>query len=337
MFTGIVTAMGKVMAYRAVGNGGRMRIQTDDLLERTAIGDSIAVDGACLTAVQIEDDCFEVDVSVETTVICKHWRVGDRVNLELPLPAGARLGGHFVSGHVEDSVRLLRTETKGEGKRLFVAMPNFAMPYIINKGSVTLDGVSLTITGVYHGFSGIREAAAQTAKKAETVQAHEAHVRNISAKIKNKDRALDLSEAAHEAAKIASMAMETTNMASDLAVMAAQTASLAMNAAADMVVTDVPSDEKFAAPYFSVHLVPHTLSATTLGQAATNDFLHLETDILARYAHHRDNDKLRSFVELGADMPQAQAPKSQQMLSPPSKPKPQPKPQSKPQPKQPAT
>lgn len=148
MFSGIVEVLGTVAARRAQGDGARLEIScpvpADDPL---AVGESIAVNGACLTVVEPTSRGFAVDLSRETLERTTLGRLaaGARVNLERALAVGERLGGHFVTGHVDGVGRLL-SRTGGEG----AVMMRFAAPpevrqYLIPKGSVAVDGISLTV------------------------------------------------------------------------------------------------------------------------------------------------------------------------------------------------
>ena len=142
MFTGIVEELGTVLAIEAQGRGVRARIGATAVLEGAKRGDSTAVDGCCLTVVELGDGWFEADVSDEslrrTTLGAR--QAGDRVNLERPLLVTDRLGGHIVQGHV-DAVG----EVVAPVPDLRVRMPDDLRRYVIEKGSITVDGVSLTV------------------------------------------------------------------------------------------------------------------------------------------------------------------------------------------------
>ncbi|MET1049868.1 MAG: riboflavin synthase [Acidimicrobiales bacterium] len=145
MFTGIVEERGTVLAIEAQGLGVRARIGATAVLEGAKRGDSTAVDGCCLTVVELGDGWFEADVSDEslrrTTLGAR--QAGDRVNLERPLQVTDRLGGHIVQGHV-DAVG----EVVAPAPDLRIRMPEDLRRYIIEKGSITVDGVSLTVVQV---------------------------------------------------------------------------------------------------------------------------------------------------------------------------------------------
>ena len=147
MFTGIIEGLGTVAAMESSGRGRRVVIESDFSLDGTGIGDSIAVNGACLTAVRIEGRRFSVDLSPESldTTTFSEARRGDRVNLERALRLSDRLDGHLVSGHV-DGIGVLQSRERLDNALLIrIAAPAPLTRYTIRKGSIALDGVSLTI------------------------------------------------------------------------------------------------------------------------------------------------------------------------------------------------
>ena len=147
MFTGIVEQMGEVER-----SGTRLAVRTP-LAAELERGDSIAVNGVCLTAVDIADDRFEADVMEETLVRSSLGRLqeGDRVNLELALRVGDRLGGHFVQGHVDSTGRVLGIEQREHSRLLTIGAPPEIIRFVVEKGSIAVDGVSLTVTEVDNG------------------------------------------------------------------------------------------------------------------------------------------------------------------------------------------
>jgi len=149
MFTGIVTDLGRVRAVAGAAER-RIEIATGYDTASIAIGASIACAGVCLTAVETGADWFAVDVSAETLArtTLGGWRVGDRVNLERSLRIGDELGGHLVLGHVDGVARILSREPAGEAQRFVFEAPAALAPFIAEKGSVALDGVSLTVNRV---------------------------------------------------------------------------------------------------------------------------------------------------------------------------------------------
>jgi riboflavin synthase len=151
MFTGIVQDVGRILALERLGGDTRLTVGVDRLdLSRTAIGDSIAVAGICLTAVAVEARAFSADVSRETLTITTSgdWRVGRRVNLEPALRAGDALGGHLVSGHVDGVAEVRACLGEARSQRYRMRVPEALARYVARKGSVALDGVSLTVNAV---------------------------------------------------------------------------------------------------------------------------------------------------------------------------------------------
>jgi riboflavin synthase len=142
MFTGIVEELGTVEAIERVGDAARIRIGATKVLEGAGLGDSTAVDGCCLTVVELGDGWWEADVSDETlrrTTLGRR-QAGDRVNLERPVQVSDRLGGHIVQGHVDAVGEVVEPVPD-----LRVRMPDDLRRYVIEKGSITVDGVSLTV------------------------------------------------------------------------------------------------------------------------------------------------------------------------------------------------
>lgn len=151
MFTGIVRAVGRVSSIRDSGGDLRLTVRAAGLPWRDfEIGESIAVNGVCLTAVALHDDGFDTDVSRETTGVTafRHLETGSRVNLEPSLALGERLGGHLVTGHVDCVGRVTSLRIDGKSLRLDVEIPAEYSRYVARKGSVCIDGVSLTINSV---------------------------------------------------------------------------------------------------------------------------------------------------------------------------------------------
>lgn len=146
MFTGIIQTIGKIVGSEALDDGIRLRIDAGaPFLADVGVGDSIAVEGACLTAVKIDGGVFAVEVSRETLDCTVGFPPAGEVNLEKALRLSDRLGGHWVTGHV-DGVGAVRVfEAVGESHRLVVEVPASLARYIVRKGSVTINGVSLTV------------------------------------------------------------------------------------------------------------------------------------------------------------------------------------------------
>ena len=149
MFTGIIQSIGHIHEYDARGADARMIIAGGGLdFSDLALGDSIAVNGVCLTAVALAPDSFTVDVSAETLRCTAGYVSGAEVNLEKALRLADRLGGHLVSGHVDGVGRVHRFEPAGESHLLEIDAPVELARYIIRKGSITVNGVSLTVNAV---------------------------------------------------------------------------------------------------------------------------------------------------------------------------------------------
>ncbi len=149
MFTGIIQSIGRIHEFEARGADARMVITGGGLdFSDVAIGDSIAVNGVCLTAVALTPDSFTVDVSAETLGVTAGFIPGTEVNLEKALRLADRLGGHLVSGHVDGVGTVHRFAPVGESHRLEIDVPMSLARYIIRKGSITVNGVSLTVNQV---------------------------------------------------------------------------------------------------------------------------------------------------------------------------------------------
>jgi len=149
MFTGIVAAVGTVSSATPGAGGIRLRVAAGGLdLGDVAVGDSIAVNGVCLTVVARGAGEFEADVSRETLACTAGFAAGDRVNLEKALRLADRLGGHLVSGHVDGVGAVARCDRAGDNRVLAVSAPRELAKYIGRKGSVTVNGVSLTVNEV---------------------------------------------------------------------------------------------------------------------------------------------------------------------------------------------
>jgi riboflavin synthase len=143
MFTGIVEEVGRVVSASA----GSLTVAADGVLEDMQKGDSMAVNGVCLTVTAFDSKSFSVDVMPETLdkTNLGLLRPGDGVNLERPLAANGRLGGHFVQGHIDDRARVSSVSRSGEALLLRFDAPTRLMPYIVEKGFIAVDGVSLTV------------------------------------------------------------------------------------------------------------------------------------------------------------------------------------------------
>jgi riboflavin synthase len=148
MFTGIVELLGTVSRITEVDGGRRLAFEAGDLAIGLEVGDSIAVNGVCLTAVEVGPEGVEADVVAETLRRSNlgSVREGDRVNLERPMRADGRFDGHIVQGHVDATGEVATVVAEGEGRLIRIAAPPDGLRYVVEKGSITVDGVSLTVT-----------------------------------------------------------------------------------------------------------------------------------------------------------------------------------------------
>lgn len=148
--------MGSVNALRHEAGAARLAVSASTVLEGTACGDSICVNGVCLTVVDMDKSGFSADVAVETLKVTNlgELKTGARVNLERALQLSARIGGHLVSGHVDAVGRIRERRQEGNGWRIFIDAPDTVLRYVIKKGSIAIDGISLTVADVdKKGFS----------------------------------------------------------------------------------------------------------------------------------------------------------------------------------------
>lgn len=147
MFTGIIEEMGTVALKENRPEAWRIRISCSAALYEAALGDSIAVNGVCLTIVDFGDDWVDFDVLDQTLRITNlvDLEAGDLVNLERALRMEAKLGGHMVSGHVDQTAKVLALHPEGKNVRLDIAIPEACAHRLIDKGSITIDGISLTV------------------------------------------------------------------------------------------------------------------------------------------------------------------------------------------------
>ena len=147
MFTGIIEHVGTIESLDFRRDGGRIAIQAPSVAPSLAVSNSIAINGCCLTVVSRDTERFSADLSGETLskTSFRELKPGARVNLEQPLTAGKELGGHFVLGHVDNVGRVTHLTAEGENWWLGVQVPEDFARYIVPKGSVTIDGISLTV------------------------------------------------------------------------------------------------------------------------------------------------------------------------------------------------
>lgn len=150
MFTGIVETMGVVSDVSEDDGGRRLSIVADAITADLDVGDSVAVHGACLTATGVEETGFTTFLVSETLrrTSLGELRVGDRVNLERAMPANGRFDGHIVQGHVDGVGTVHSIRPDGQGRRLSIRCPEHLLRYVVEKGSVTINGVSLTVASV---------------------------------------------------------------------------------------------------------------------------------------------------------------------------------------------
>jgi riboflavin synthase len=153
MFTGIVEAVGEVEAIERSPEGARLRVRVGGLLDGARVGESIAVAGVCLTMVAVGDGVFAADLAAETLrrTTLGRLRPGDAVNLERPLRLADRLGGHVVGGHVDGVGTITQVRPDGDGAWMEIEAPSALAPYIVEKGSIAVDGVSLTVADLPGG------------------------------------------------------------------------------------------------------------------------------------------------------------------------------------------
>jgi riboflavin synthase len=154
MFTGIVRDLGEVESLERSAEGARLRVRTA-LASELREGDSVAVSGVCLTATGVADGSFEADVMNQTLSLSTlgELEAGDSVNIELPLRAGDPLGGHVVQGHVDGTVEVASAADDGVARRLRISLSPEQERYLVERGSLTLDGVSLTVAELGEGWA----------------------------------------------------------------------------------------------------------------------------------------------------------------------------------------
>jgi riboflavin synthase len=155
MFTGIVEQVGRIAALETHAQGGRLRVDAGTLAASLAVAGSIAVNGCCLTVVEVDGQEFAADLSSETLrcTTFGEMKAGARVNLERPLTAGKEMGGHFVQGHVDGVGRISRLAQSGENWWLGVRLPPEVALYVAVKGSIAIDGISLTVASFANGIA----------------------------------------------------------------------------------------------------------------------------------------------------------------------------------------
>ena len=146
MFTGIIEELGKILAITS----NKITVECETVLEGTKLGDSIAVNGVCLTVVDIAKNYFVADVSPETFKVTSlsGLKIGDVVNLERAMPADGRFGGHIVSGHVDGLARFIEAKENGAFYDLKIELSPEQSKYVVKKGSISINGISLTVASI---------------------------------------------------------------------------------------------------------------------------------------------------------------------------------------------
>jgi riboflavin synthase len=157
MFTGIIEELGKIRKITNARDGARLEVGAQTVLDKARIGDSIAVNGVCLTIIDLGSDWFGADISAETLsrTSLKQARIGTRINLERPLSPSSRLGGHIVQGHVDGTGEFIEARPAGEGWDIRIGFQRGIARYIVEKGSITIDGISLTVAKLGEGWLGV--------------------------------------------------------------------------------------------------------------------------------------------------------------------------------------
>lgn len=150
MFTGIIEELGTIRGITSVRDGARLEVSARMVLTDAKLGDSISVNGVCLTVVDKSSDSFAADVSAETLrrTSLKQAKTGSRVNLERAMAASSRFGGHIVQGHVDGTGEFIEARASGDGWVVRIGFPVELARYIVEKGSVTVDGISLTVAAL---------------------------------------------------------------------------------------------------------------------------------------------------------------------------------------------
>src|SRR5690349_21599930 len=150
MFTGIIEEIGEITAVAPAGDGWRLTVRAPKAVSDAVHGESIAVSGVCLTVVGSTADTFDADVMKQTLDVAALGgaTVGTRVNIEKAMPVGARLGGHIVQGHVDGVGRVLEVRPGAQWSVLRISLPGDLAPLVVDKGSISVDGTSLTVSAV---------------------------------------------------------------------------------------------------------------------------------------------------------------------------------------------
>jgi riboflavin synthase len=150
VFTGLIVEMGTIVSLKGKSNGIALSLKSRDVVTSAKLGDSISVNGACLTVVNKTNNCLSFDLSEETLTSTNlgSLKAGDAVNLEPSLSPASKIGGHFVTGHVDGVGKILSEAPLGNMTKLKIHAPGYIMGFFVEKGSVAVDGISLTIVDV---------------------------------------------------------------------------------------------------------------------------------------------------------------------------------------------
>jgi riboflavin synthase len=150
VFTGIIAELGTITATEQSGDSVRVTVRAPKAVAKAGHGDSIAISGVCLTVIDQTDDSFTADVMGQTIAMSNpdQWRDGRAVNVESAMAAGEQLGGHIVQGHVDGTAAVLETRQSGDWRVVRFALNREHAPLVVDKGSITIDGVSLTVSTV---------------------------------------------------------------------------------------------------------------------------------------------------------------------------------------------
>ncbi|MCR5421051.1 MAG: riboflavin synthase [Lachnospiraceae bacterium] len=180
MFTGIIEELGIVKDIKMTGSSGILRIEASEVLKETKIGDSIAVNGVCLTVVSMSESSFLADVMPETVRRSSLSRVrrGDKVNLERAMAANGRFGGHIVSGHIDGMGTIVEYRNEGNAIWVTITADYDIMKFIVEKGSIAIDGISLTVAKVEESFFMV-SVIPHTGSKTTLLNKHKGDVVNL--------------------------------------------------------------------------------------------------------------------------------------------------------------
>ncbi len=150
MFTGLIIELGEIAGLQKQAQNARLAVRGREILQDVAIGDSIAVNGVCLTVTAIDRDIVTFDVSGETLKSTNLGALtrGDKVNLEPSLRPNSKMGGHFVTGHIDGIGRIRSRKMEGKAERIEIEAPGDVLQFLVKKGSVAVDGISLTVVDV---------------------------------------------------------------------------------------------------------------------------------------------------------------------------------------------